>query len=241
VTVTNSMNAMGLGAFDANGATDWMMLSLQLPANTQSVEFTVGVSNVADSLLDSSVIVDKAGEAECDECGDCDACPTDPMCLDKCNSPVRGSCSFYRDCAEAQLGCGAGGYPIQYGEKNCNKFQNNLNSFSAAGQAWIFDTMLCLQQAMVPVLQTCTADCASFSSAAFDSHPGCYVNSGVCGLGCSDIIALFFTVKEDLLVSPKQIFLTAEGCLENIVQTLSGCTGEVIGVVVPVIIAFLLA
>lgn len=219
---------MGLGAFDAAGATDWMMLSLKLPENAKSVDFTIGVSNVADSLLDSSVIVDKAGEAECDQCGDCASCPTDSMCLDKCQHPQRGSCDFYRTCAEGQLGCGDTGYPIRYGERNCNKFKNNLNWFTTDGQNWIFDTMWCLQKAMVPVLAPCTADCASFSQAAFDSHPGCYVDSGVCGLSCPDVVALLFTVKEDLFQDPKQIFRTATGCLERVVQTLSGCAGDVL-------------
>ncbi|KAL0942061.1 uncharacterized protein CTRU02_204824 [Colletotrichum truncatum] len=36
VTVTNSMNALGLGAFDSSGATDWFTLSLPVPSNTDS-------------------------------------------------------------------------------------------------------------------------------------------------------------------------------------------------------------
>ncbi|KAH0565383.1 hypothetical protein GP486_001217 [Trichoglossum hirsutum] len=230
VTVTNSMNALGLGAFDASGATDWFTLTLGVPANTKSVEYNIGVSNVADNLLDSSVIVDKVGDLQCEQCGDCTSCPSDPMCQPSCTNPPPKSCSFYRNCAEGQLGCGATGYPLGYGEKNCNKFEKNLGFFSPQGQAWIFGTMHCLQVAMVPMLQPCTATCDSFRSAAFASHAGCYVSNGVCGLGCADIMWLFMTVGGDLVTkeSLSQVLETAEGCLNNLIQTLSGCTGELL-------------
>src|SRR5438046_10723614 len=56
-------------------------LILTVPSNTKTVEYNVGVSNVADNLLDSSVIVDKAGDLQCDGCGDCTSCLSGPMCL----------------------------------------------------------------------------------------------------------------------------------------------------------------
>ncbi|KAL9039043.1 MAG: hypothetical protein Q9214_005036, partial [Letrouitia sp. 1 TL-2023] len=230
VTVSNSMNALGLGAFDAGGATDWFTLSLEVPANTKSVDYNVGVSNVADNLYDSSVVVAKVGDLQCDQCGDCSSCPTDPMCQPSCKSPRPMSCDFYRNCAEGQLGCGPGGYPLAYGEKNCNKFVKNLKYFSAAGREWIFGTMLCLQTAMVPVLEPCTATCSSFENAAFDSHPGCYVKSGFCGLQCPDVLATMMTVSTDLisLKSLKQVAQTSGLCIEKLIQTLTGCTGDVI-------------
>ena len=224
------MNALGLGAFDESGATDWFTLSLQVPANTKSVEYDIGVSNVADNLLDSSIVVDKVGDLQCDQCGDCSTCPSDPMCQSRCTDPPIKSCDFYRTCAEGQLGCGASGYPLAYGEKNCNKFVNNLNYFSSAGQNWIFGTMHCLQMAMVPVLKPCTATCSSFQTAAFNSHPGCYVDNGFCGLQCPDILAVLMTVGTDLfsLQSLKQAAQTAGLCLEHLIQTLSGCTGDIV-------------
>jgi hypothetical protein len=224
------MNALGLGAFDASGATDWFTLTLTVPANTKSVSYDIGVSNVADNLLQSSVIVSKVGDLQCDQCGDCSSCPSDPMCQPSCKAPAAKSCDFYRNCAEGQLGCGPSGYPLAYGEKNCNKFTNNLNYFSTDGQAWIFGTMHCLQTAMVPVLEPCKATCASFRSAAFDSHPKCYVDNGVCGLDCPDVLAIIMTVGGDLLTleSLKQVVQTSVGCVENILQTLSGCGGDIL-------------
>jgi hypothetical protein len=223
------MNALGLGAFDASGATDWLTLSLQVPINTKSVEFNIGVSNVADNLFDSEVVVDQAGEYQCDQCGDCTSCPADPMCQDSCRNPPMQSCAFYRTCAEGQLGCGDGGYPLHYGEKNCLKFSKNQGSFTANGQSFIWNTMICLQRAMVPVLEPCTATCDSFSTAAFNSHPGCYVQGGFCGLGCGDIVATLATVGNDLFEGPalQQAFCTTVGCAQNLGTTLSGCLGTI--------------
>lgn len=224
------MNALGLGAFDSSGATDWFTLTLNVAENTKYIDFIIGVSNVEDNILDSSIVVAQVGDLQCDKCGDCDSCPSDPMCQNTCTNPARGSCDFYSNCAERQLGCGPGGYPLAYGAKNCNRFVKNLNYFSAVqGHNWIFDTMLCLQKAMVPVLKPCTASCASFSQAAFNSHPKCYVDSGFCGLQCPDILATMITVNTDLvsLESVKQVAATAGGCVANLLQTLSGCTGDI--------------
>lgn len=223
------MNALGLGAFDSSGATDWFTQTLSVPGTTKDVSYDVGVSNVVDNLYDSSVIVDKVGDLQCENCGNCATCPADPMCQPTCTNPPPQTCGFYRNCAEGQLGCGDGGYPLHYGERNCNRFTNNLGLFSAQGKAWIFATMHCLQVAMVPVLQPCTATCDSFQSAAFASHASCYVNSGFCSLGCMDLLAIFLTVGDDLVTSESisQIKQTI-GLCSSTITTLSGCTGDLL-------------
>lgn len=138
-TMINSMNALGLGAFDSNGATDWMQLTLSVPSNCKSAQFDIGVSNVADSLLNSQIIVDKAGDLTCDQRGDCNACPGDPMCSDTCQMAQVGSCAFYKDCVEASVPClgTPDSYAINYGTKNCNAYKNNMNLFSSKGQSFI--------------------------------------------------------------------------------------------------------
>nr|XP_036587285.1 uncharacterized protein CTRU02_03058 [Colletotrichum truncatum]KAF6798016.1 hypothetical protein CTRU02_03058 [Colletotrichum truncatum] len=241
VTVTNSMNALGLGAFDSSGATDWFTLSLPVPSNTDSVRYDVGVSNVADNLLDSQVVVEKVGDLQCENCGDCSTCPTDPMCQPSCTNPPIKSCSFYRNCAQSQLGCNAGEYPLAYGEKNCLKISSNVELFSSAGQDWVWNTMHCLQVKMVPVLQPCTASCASFSAAAFASHTGCYLENGICSLPCLDLVLLFASVGTDLFTKESlvQAVQVGAGCLENIRETLQGCGGTVSQVVIEVILALL--
>lgn len=220
-TVTNSMNQLGLGAFDTSGATQWYTLALSVPAKTEYVEYNIGVSNVADSLLQSEVVVDKVADLTCDQCGDCSSCPGNPVCQDSCTNPPLHSCAFYRNCAEAAAQCGDAGYPIHYGERNCYKFTNNLAKFSTQGQTWIWDTMHCLQLALVPVLNTCP-DCVSLSDAAFASHPACYVNSGFCTLPCWDYVEVLATVGMDIFESFGQVLSTGGSCLGSIRNTLGG-------------------
>jgi hypothetical protein len=220
-SMTNSMNALGLGAFDADGATDWFTFSISVPPNTQSVDYDVGVSNVADALLQSQVIVDKVGDSTCDQCGDCATCPGDPVCQATCQSPPPQTCNFYQQCAEATAQCGAGGYPLLYGEKNCLRFQTNIAKFSAQGQAWIYSTMHCLQLALIPVLETCP-DCGTVKTAGFQSHPTCYVSSGFCTLPCWDYVQVFATVGWDVVKSLGQVGSTGYQCLANARATLSG-------------------
>lgn len=57
ITESNSMNGLGLGAFDASGATAWRDATLNVSEN-DVVQVDITVANVADGLLDSHVIVD---------------------------------------------------------------------------------------------------------------------------------------------------------------------------------------
>lgn len=54
----NSMNGLGLAAFDSGGATDWF--ESELPVNDQgdTVQVNIAVANVADALFNSRVVVD---------------------------------------------------------------------------------------------------------------------------------------------------------------------------------------
>jgi hypothetical protein len=228
VTVTNSMNALGLGAFDSSGTTNVFTLELDVPANTKSIMYDIGVSNVADNLYDSSLVVEKVGENKCDKCDSCEACPDRPACQANCKNPPPQSCGFYADCAEKELKCGASGYPIRYGQKNCLAFSRNLNYFTVQGQNFIWGTMSCLQKFLSPLIQSCDETCASISTKAFGSHPKCYTDNGFCSLGCGDILVLLATVNKDLLESGGQIVDTAKICLSNALDTLKGCAGEIL-------------
>jgi len=55
---TNSMNGLGLAAFDANGSTAWRTFSMQIDPAGDEVQVEIHVANVADGFLDSSVVVD---------------------------------------------------------------------------------------------------------------------------------------------------------------------------------------
>lgn len=145
------------------------------------------------------------------------------LCQDKCQNPPQ-TCTFYSSCAEAALPCGSSGYAIGYGLRNCNKFMQRLSHFSAAGQAWIFRVMTCLQKFLINgPLQRCTLDCSSLKSDAFGSHPICYVNSGVCDLPISDWLQLVITIRDDLLTldTLKQAVTTGGNCLVHYSQEIS--------------------
>ncbi|HEX6199300.1 MAG TPA: hypothetical protein VF150_03470, partial [Thermoanaerobaculia bacterium] len=58
VTEGNSMNGLGLAAFDAGGATGWFEAELPVSDEGDTVQVDVAVANVADGLFDSQVIVD---------------------------------------------------------------------------------------------------------------------------------------------------------------------------------------
>lgn len=133
---------------------------------------------------------------------ECTSCH-EPMCKPACEPPLPQSCAFYSSCAEASLHCGDDGYPLRYGYKNCRAFVERLSHFSDDGQIWIWKVMTCLQQALLqPLNEQCNLTCDGLSDAAFDSHPKCYADSGVCFLPFEDLVQVVVTVGSDLFYGP---------------------------------------
>lgn len=60
----NSMNGLGLAAFDAGGSTAWRDVTLPLDIDGDNVQVDLAVANVADALLPSQVIVDFVEEVK---------------------------------------------------------------------------------------------------------------------------------------------------------------------------------
>jgi hypothetical protein len=58
----NSMNQLGLAAFDAQGATAWRETSLPVAKEGDTVQVDITVANVADGAFDSQVVVDFVSE-----------------------------------------------------------------------------------------------------------------------------------------------------------------------------------
>jgi hypothetical protein len=52
---SNSMNGLGLAAFDDGGATAWREVTLPVAPDGDVVEIDMTVTNVGDDLLDSQV------------------------------------------------------------------------------------------------------------------------------------------------------------------------------------------
>ncbi|CAB4397273.1 unnamed protein product [Rhizophagus irregularis] len=132
-----------------------------------------------------------------------------------CSRPSLNSCNFYTDCLEKKFNCGINGYPIRYGSMNCEKFANAINRFSNDGKKWVTKTMLCLQNALVPVYNNNTITCAEIKSAAFSSHSKCYIDSGLCSIP-ADWLKIFQIIDiRDIVESWEvimQVVQTAEGC-----------------------------
>ncbi|KAJ6449785.1 hypothetical protein C8R45DRAFT_123700 [Mycena sanguinolenta] len=115
----------------------------------------------------------------------------------ECAAPVPNDCTFYTDCLEARYDFGADGYPLAYGFHFCTKFAESTSELSPAGQAWMSNTMLCLQRALVPEATGApgaAATCADVETKAFGTHADCYVQNGLCSLPISDWNAIVFDI-----------------------------------------------
>ncbi len=168
-TISQSMNGLGIGAFNNfTGEIDWYILKLKVNEESELVRIDVGIANVADEFYLLSVIVDKIGVEDCD---DCDKCISDPLCRETCSNPPMRSCLFYTDCMEAKISC----YTSEYGLKSCTKYTNRLGLFTSEGQYWIYETMNCLQKSLVPLLKNCNNTCEILKQTAFALHPTCYI------------------------------------------------------------------
>ena len=138
-------------------------------------------------------------------------------------------CGFYIGCLENYYPCGEEGYAIGYGYKYCQKFtdEETRNCMDNSGNEWINSTLLCLQQALVPIIESDDINdmsCRSIKLDAFDSHSTCYTGGGgstpsapsVCFLPPSDVKCILSTIDTKDLVSPlglKEDIETAKICV----------------------------
>lgn len=115
--------------------------------------------------------------------------------------PIEQDCSFYPRCLEAQVPCGPDGYALGFGLRYCNKFKEHHYSFSPRGRLWLWSTMKCLQNALIPVANgQVTMTCPEIRSFAITSHAPCYTQPGqsICQLPLTDWTRLFVIIVEEL-------------------------------------------
>lgn len=130
-------------------------------------------------------------------------------------------CQFYSQCLEPKFHCGASGYPLGYGYRYCSKFLNYLDYFTESGQKWVKKVLVCLKKSLNKPFD----NCANLLNTAFDSHPECYVQSGLCELFqesiekvTQNLIGLYnvYEVKDfQSLSTLNQVFITAKRCGGN--------------------------
>lgn len=186
-----------------------------------------------DDSSSSSAPIDDTTTAmvyeERSEAATCQTCSNPGiLCQAKCQYPPK-TCDFYSSCAEASLPCGGSGYALGYGLANCAKFMQRLSHFSSAGQAWIFRVMTCLQEFLISgPLVTCGLTCDALKTAAFGSHPTCYVDSGVCDLPVGDWVQLVITIRADLLTldTLRQAVTTGGSCLGHYLEEIEEEIGK---------------
>jgi hypothetical protein len=129
---------------------------------------------------------------------------------------IAGNEATFYVCAEETLQCGPSGYPIGYGKKYAERYYRKTRPWmSPAGQQWIDDVLVCLQEELRAAIDSETA-CADVRTIAFDTHPDCYLAAGFCELPFLDWLAVFATIdprdwfSADFL---RQVRDVADSCL----------------------------
>jgi hypothetical protein len=143
----------------------------------------------------------------------CEPAPVEEHYSEDCTRHL-GSCEFYR-CRQRNTGNPrAAGYYLDYGHKYCERFSTRTRPrLSHPGRHWLDKTLLCLQEFIhrnVPG----DASPEDVKRAAFDSHPYCYVESGLCFLSpdeWGEIMATIDSRDNDL----KQMLVSAVFCGGN--------------------------
>ena len=137
------------------------------------------------------------------------------VCIDYRELEGCHMCEYY-SCLEAEMGldCGSSGYFQGYGQKYCSRFSAITENFiSPAGRQWLANVRVCLMNELETIVEN-TDNCGDIRQGAFDSHPSCYVDAGLCTLPPSDWAQIMATISpwdNDL----KQVILSGAGCLQE--------------------------
>jgi Stanniocalcin family len=144
-----------------------------------------------------------------------------PPKRNECADPIPNTCTFYSACLEAHYNCGVCGYPLAYGQFYCEKFLASKSEFSSEGQAWVSNTTMCLQRALIVESagsSTLVVGCDALLVKAFSSHARCYVENGLCTLPPTDWLLIVRIVGLKSLFSNaaaiSQSVLASTLCLE---------------------------
>ena len=122
---------------------------------------------------------------------------------DECYTPTGDDCSWYRNCVAKRYDCSKShNYALNYGEKFCELYNDNFNSFSNDGKIWVDKVRKCLQLKLAQYIKPWSdVTCEELEKIAFESHNPCYLepdglkSSGICALRRDDWIQVFFTIK----------------------------------------------
>lgn len=152
--------------------------------------------------------------------------------IDGCPIPTTGTIAGNEDdfylCADqfAELGtgCGDDGYLVGYGARYAERFYTETRPWMTShGKAWIDEVLVCLQHELRDSIDE-TTSCEDIRTIAFDTHPVCYLEHGLCELPVWDVAKVLWTVDlADWLSADaaRQVASVAAGCGERYVQMLA--------------------
>jgi len=135
----------------------------------------------------------------------------------ECMSSAKPSCNVYDRCFERMCNCEVtpDRYFISYGKKYCERFLYGIQ-LSSAGQRWRDETLVCLQETIVPHLPLNSAQCScrELKTIAFRAHVTCYTqpDASICDLGPDDWLKIHDIIdKEDVRMD--EMLAVARICL----------------------------
>lgn len=122
-------------------------------------------------------------------------------------SKSNDECKFYVD-TDKKIRCpGDSNYLLSYGYKYCSRF-SELGSHKASSKelnTWISKTRICLQEMITENEKRHENRCDQLKEFAFDVHPICYKQYGVCSLGVLDLSKVAkVLVKNDFVTDFEQ-------------------------------------
>ena len=115
-------------------------------------------------------------------------------------SSLIGSKSYYvyrNEDFKKRTGKTSPDYYMNYGNKYCKAFSEKTRpTLTTQGKTWLDKTLVALQEAIEKKLKAdpkIEMDSTKFRKYAFDSHPDCYLKSGLLKLPADDLIKIGFT------------------------------------------------
>ncbi|KAK4444030.1 hypothetical protein QBC34DRAFT_476037, partial [Podospora aff. communis PSN243] len=216
-------NSWGLGAdaFDGQAA-GWFTKELHVPAESDAtlVRFDAAVANMWDDIVEGFVTVRNIGM--CDKCATCAECPGLAKCQDKCITPRKRTCAFYKTCAEESLKCGPEGYLLAQAEKTCETLRHVVRKggVSQAANEFIDNAEQCVQTSIAGHLN-CGTTCTNLAVVAMKAQGTCYVDNGFCSLSGIEAAHLLAILGHDQRHYVGQAVAAKDGCLDTLLTKIT--------------------
>jgi hypothetical protein len=202
----------------------------------------------ATEVLGDNYSIDPTAEIENEVCGvnDPTSSATVQSILSGPDCQFKFGCRHYEHCVGKIINCDKPNKPdyfSDYGGKYCLRFKNAHNNpaqsgFNEGSKVWARCTLICLQRALdkemhctdlagnIPTGETANKKCERYYNVAFDSHPDCYTDSGICLLAPPTQQAYIATMVDpsDLITpeSRKQVYLATSNCAYSLYDIYNG-------------------